>query len=99
MSSSSTAASLEVDLQAGKPPMLSADAPGNAPDWAAEHRDALRAVVAKHGAVRVRGLGLSDAAEVTAVFRRLATGLMAETEAFAPRESYSDGVYSSSPWP
>ena len=99
MSSSSTAASLEVDLQAGKPPMLSADALGDALSWAAEHRDALRAVVAKHGAVRVRGLGLSDAAEVTAVFRRLATGLMAETEAFAPRESYSDGVYSSSPWP
>ena len=63
--------------------------------WAAQHRDALRAVVAEHGAVLVRGLGLRDAAEVGAVFQRLATGLMAEREAFAPRQTYADGVYSS----
>jgi alpha-ketoglutarate-dependent taurine dioxygenase len=37
-------------------------------------------------------------AETEAVFRRLAS-LMTETEAFAPRRSYSDGVYSSSKWP
>ena len=47
----------------------------------------------------VRGLGLRDAAETGAVFRRLATGLMTEKEAFAPRRTYSGGVYSSSKWP
>ena len=41
--------------------MLRADAAGDAASWAAEHRDALRAVVAEHGAVLVRGLGLRDA--------------------------------------
>ena len=99
MSSSSPASLLDVDRQPGKPPMLRAEAAGDAPSWAAEHRDALRAVVAEHGAVLVRGLGLRDAAEVGAVFRRLATGLMTEREAFAPRRTYSDGVYSSSKWP
>ena len=90
---------LDVDLQPGKPPMLRAEAPGDAPSWAAEHRDALRAVVAEHGSVLVRGLGLRDAAEIAAVYARLATGLMTEKEAFAPRRTYSDGVYSSSKWP
>jgi alpha-ketoglutarate-dependent taurine dioxygenase len=64
------------------------------------HRDALRAVVAQHGAVLVRGLGLRDAVEVAAVFRGLATaGLMIEREAFAERQTYAEGVYSSSKWP
>jgi alpha-ketoglutarate-dependent taurine dioxygenase len=61
--------------------------------------DGLRAAVADHGWVRVRDLGLRDAAEVGAVFRRLATGLMTETEAFAPRRALADGVLSSSKWP
>ena len=64
MSSSSPASLLDVDLQPGKPPMLRAEPAGDAPSWAAEHRDALRAVVAEHGSVLVRGLGLRDAAEV-----------------------------------
>ncbi|MGZ6780670.1 MAG: TauD/TfdA family dioxygenase, partial [Mycobacterium sp.] len=88
-----------MDLQPGKPPMLRTEAAGDAPSWAAEHRDAVRAVVAEHGSVLVRGLGLRNAAEVGAVFQRLATGLMTEKEAFAPRRTYSDGVYSSSKWP
>ena len=99
MSFSSQASLLDVDLATGKPPMLWAEATGDAPSWAAEHRDALRAVVAEHGSVLVRGLGLRDAAEIGAVFRRLATGLMTEKEAFTPRRTYSDSVYSSSKWP
>ena len=99
MSSSSPASLLDVDLQPGKPPMLRAAVTGDAPNWAAEHRDALRAVVAEHGSVLVRGLGLRDAAGIGAVFQRLATGLMTEKEAFASRRTYSDGVYSSSKWP
>ena len=56
-------------------------------------------LVAEHGSVLVRGLGLRDAGEVGAVFARLANGLMTEREAFAPRQTYSDGVYSSATWP
>src|ERR671915_1776550 len=99
MTSLSPAALLDLDLPPGKPPMLRAEPAGDAPSWAVEHRDALRAVVAERGAVLVRGLGLRDATEVAAVFRRLATGLMTETEAFAPRRTYADGVYSSATWP
>jgi alpha-ketoglutarate-dependent taurine dioxygenase len=99
MSSSSLASLLDVDLQTGKPPVLRAGGVADGPHWAAEHREELRALVAGHGSVLVRGLGLSDAAEVGEVFRRLATGLMAEKETFAPRRAYSDGVYSSSKWP
>jgi alpha-ketoglutarate-dependent taurine dioxygenase len=79
--------------------MLRAEATCGAPSWAAEHRDALRAVVAEHGSVLVRGLGLRDETEIGAVFQQLGTGLMTEKEAFAPRRTYSDGVYSSSKWP
>jgi alpha-ketoglutarate-dependent taurine dioxygenase len=96
---SSPASLLDVDLASGKPPMLRAATTGDPASWAAEHRNALRAIVAEHGSVLVRGLGLQDAAEVGAVFRQLATGLMTEREAFAPRRTYSDGVYSSSKWP
>jgi alpha-ketoglutarate-dependent taurine dioxygenase len=88
-----------VELQSGKPAMLRAEAGGDPSGWAAEHRAALRAVVAEYGAVVVRGLGLRDAAEVIAVFRLLAINLMVEREAFARRQVYADGVYSSATWP
>jgi alpha-ketoglutarate-dependent taurine dioxygenase len=90
---------LDVDRQSGRAPILLAEASGDGPSWAAEHRDALRALVAEHGSVLVRGLDLRDAAEITAVFRRLATTLMTEREAFARRQLYADGVYSSATWP
>jgi alpha-ketoglutarate-dependent taurine dioxygenase len=99
MSSSSAASVLDLDLQPGKPPMMRAEVTGEPATWAAEHRERLRALVAEHGSVLVRGLGLRDADEVGAVFARLATGLMTEREAFAPRQTYSDGVYSSATWP
>jgi len=98
MTSSSPTSLLDVDLQPGKPPMLRAEATGDAVRWAAEQRNALRAFVAEHGALLVRGLGLSDVAEAEAVFRQLGS-LIRETEAFAPRRRYADGVYSSNKWP
>ena len=99
MSYPSAAFPVDLDLAAGRPPVLRADATGDAPSWAAEHREALRGVVAEHGSVLVRGLELRDAAEIGAVFRRLATGLMTEREAFASRRTYADGVYSATKWP
>src|SRR5436309_8640952 len=98
MSSSSPTSLLNVDLRPGTPPILRIQATGDAPRWAAEHRDALRAAVAGHGSLLVRGLGLRDGAETGEVFRRLGS-LMIEKEAFAPRRNYSHGVYSSSKWP
>ena len=90
---------LDVDRQSGRAPILLAEASGDGPNWAAEHRDALHALVAEHGSVLVRGLDLRDTAEITAVFRRLSTRLMVEREAFARRQVYADGVYSSATWP
>jgi alpha-ketoglutarate-dependent taurine dioxygenase len=114
MSHSSSASLLDVNLQPGRPAVLRAEAAGDTPGWAAEYRDALRAVVAEHGCVLVRGLGLRDVAGTGTVFRQLASGqqasglmasgqqasgLMAEREAFAARQAYPDGLYSSSKWP
>ena len=84
----------DLDRRPGAPAILrtAADDPVG---WAAEHRDALRAAVAEHGALLVRGLGLWDRAQVGAVFRRLADELMTEREAFAPRERHPEGTYSS----
>jgi len=91
---------LSIDRHPGKAPIVLAEtAPGDASNWVAEHNSALRAVVAEHGSVMVRGLGLRDPVEVGAVFRQLSTRLMLEKEAFATRRIYSDGVYSSATWP
>ena len=98
MTYSSPTSLLNVDLQPGKPPVLRAEAAGDATGWAAEHRNALRAFVAEHGVLLVRGLGLRDAAVTAAVFRQLGS-LMTEREAFAPRRRYAEDVYSASKWP
>ncbi len=91
MSSSSPASLLDVDLQPGKPAVLRVSAAGDALGWVAEHREALRAVLAEHGSLLVRGLGLRDAAQTGAVFQRLTTGLMVEREAFG-RAGRTPGV-------
>ena len=95
---SCTTSMLNVELQPGKPSMLRVDAIDDAVRWTTEHRDALLGLVAEHGALLVRGLGLRASAETEAVFRQLST-LVTETEAFAPRRRYSQGVYSASKWP
>ena len=82
MTQSSSIPLPKVDLQPGKPPMLRVSAAGDAARWTAEHRNVLRALVAEHGALLVRGLGLRDQGETERVFRQLGS-LMIETEAFA----------------
>ena len=103
MSHSSMASLMDVELQPGKPPMVRVESgaqdSSSPANWAAGHRNALRAVVAEHGSVLIRGLGLRDAAETSAVFQRLAVSLMPEKEAFAPREPHPGGLYSATPWP
>jgi len=90
---------LDLDLTPDRPPLLHVDASGDPPGWAARHRDVLRDVVNQHGAVLVRGLGLRDVASAAAVVGLLSDDLMAEREAFAPRQALGGGVHSATPWP
>src|SRR2546423_11000965 len=108
MTHSSLASLLDLELTPGEPPLVRAGAGTRegtgAANWAAGHRNALRAAVAEHGCVLIRGLGLRDAAGTRAVFRRLAVSLMDEKEAFAPRQALAAGpdsgtLYSATPWP
>lgn len=89
----------DLDLSPGRPALLPVSSGADPVRWAADHRGAVRAVVAEHGAVLVRGLGLRDGDQVEAVFRQLTDTLMTEREAFAPRRTYASGVYSSTAWP
>lgn len=67
--------------------------------WAAAHREHVNDLVARNGAVLLRGLGVASAADVTAVADALGVHRMIEREGFAPRTPYSDAVYSSLQWP
>ncbi|MFD3438940.1 TauD/TfdA family dioxygenase [Streptomyces sp. NPDC058685] len=99
MPSSLTTALPGLESRPGRPPLLELEPGTDTMSWPVQQRDALRAAVAEHGAVLIRGLGLRDADDVAAVLRQLATGPAADKEAFALRETYSDGVYSSTAWP
>ncbi|MFF0509992.1 TauD/TfdA family dioxygenase [Streptomyces sp. NPDC004250] len=81
------------------PPVLQAPDSADPASWVAGHRDTLRGLVAEHGALTVRGLGLRDPAGVEAVLGRLAARPATEREGFAARERHAEGVYSSSAWP
>nr|BFD86312.1 TauD/TfdA family dioxygenase [Streptomyces sp. Xyl84] len=99
MSFSSPASLLEVELRPDRPPVLHVEPPADAAGWAAQYREAVRAQVAEHGALLVRGLGLGEQEQVRAVFTALGGEPMAEREAFAVRQSYGSGLYSSTAWP
>jgi alpha-ketoglutarate-dependent taurine dioxygenase len=98
MTSSSPASVLDVQRAPGRPALLQAPA-GDPIGWVTAQKAALRAAVAEHGALLVRGLGLADSATVAHVFWGVADSLMAEREAFAPRQDLGHGVYSSTKWP
>lgn len=100
MSSPTPRIQFDVERQAGQTPMLTVEDGHDPARWAELNREALRAAVDEHGAVLVRGLGLRDPAEVVDTFQRLVSGgLMPDREAFATRQHYLDGVYSSLTWP
>ena len=98
MSTSTSAPVLPLESRSGRPAIVQAQAADDAPRWAAEHRDALRAALLEHGALLVRGLSLRDAAGAGAVFQQLGR-TMTERESFAPRRTLAPGVYSSTKWP
>jgi alpha-ketoglutarate-dependent taurine dioxygenase len=89
----------DVELGAGRPPIVRVGDAGDAVAWAEANREPLRAAVAEHGAILVRGLGVAGPAAAASVFGQLASSLMTEREAFAARQAYADGVYSSAAWP
>ncbi|GAA2711227.1 MULTISPECIES: amino acid adenylation domain-containing protein [Streptomyces] len=95
------AAPFDVVRTEGRPAVLVLDgpAPADPAAWAAEHRARLQATVAEHGALLVRGLGLTDARSVGRVGRALLHEVMTEREGFATRQTLAEGVYSSSEWP
>ncbi|MBO0832300.1 MAG: TauD/TfdA family dioxygenase [Actinobacteria bacterium] len=99
MPSSSPSSLLSADLRPGQPPVLSAEVTGDPANWVASHRDALLEIVAEHGSVLIRGLGLSEPTATAAVFQQMTGSLMTEREAFAARRTYFPGVYSASKWP
>jgi len=99
MSSTPPNASPGADSPPGVAPLVEVDADGDAARWADAHRDDVRAALADHGSLQVRGLGLRDSLSVSGVAQRLAHELTTEQEAFAPREALPGDVYSSSAWP
>ncbi|MFI1756969.1 TauD/TfdA family dioxygenase [Streptomyces sp. NPDC020571] len=73
--------------------------PGAAVDWLTARRPEIRAAVARNGAVLVRGLRLDSRAAAAAAVGRVIGDPLIEREGFAPRDTYGQGVYSSSHWP
>ena len=96
---SSSSSPLDVELLPARPPVLRTGGTYDPLRWPERHRAPARALVAEHGSVLVRGLGLRDTVQAGAVFSRLAEYLVAEREAFAPREVVAEGVHSSTAWP
>lgn len=80
-------------------PVIPAEPLTDAARWAQEHRDEVRALVERAGAVLLRGLGVSSTAATAALAAGLGLRPMTEREGFAPRTAYPGGVYSSSHWP
>ncbi|MFC9242052.1 TauD/TfdA family dioxygenase [Streptomyces decoyicus] len=84
---------------AGLPVLRATPGDGTAAGWAQDHRSAVHDLVAEHGAVLLRGLGVGSADEVAAIATALGVTRMTERERFAPRYAHAEGVYSSSEWP
>ncbi|MCF1596023.1 TauD/TfdA family dioxygenase [Streptomyces muensis] len=74
-------------------------APPGAVEWLTEHRARIRDLALRHGGVLVRGLRLDDRATAVAAVGRVIGEPVVERAGFAPRDTYGQGVYSSSHWP
>ncbi|SED97229.1 Taurine dioxygenase, alpha-ketoglutarate-dependent [Streptomyces sp. 2112.3] len=85
----------EPTLDAGRTPLL--EVPGA--DFETLSGPAVRDLVARHGALLVRGLGLNAPADLARAARWLGVTAMTEREGFTSRTDHGDGVYSASQWP
>ena len=91
---------VNLDLGAGRPPILHAVGGSDPIAWTTERRNEVRQILARYGSVLVRGLGLCDSTQAAAAMNRLtSTGLLPEREPFAPRTPLGDGLQSATPWP
>ncbi|TJZ54670.1 TauD/TfdA family dioxygenase [Streptomyces piniterrae] len=85
-------------LGEGRIPVLRLPDPG-APAIADLPGEGIRALVARHGAILIRGLGLASPADLASAARALGVAGMAECEGFTSRLAHPDHVYSASDWP
>ncbi|MFC8230356.1 TauD/TfdA family dioxygenase [Streptomyces sp. NPDC057287] len=83
----------------GRTAMVRVPAGDDPATWLPGARDGLRVALDEHGAVLVRGLDLRNPEAVAEVLRLLDVEAVVEREAFATRQTYHPGVYSSSAWP
>jgi alpha-ketoglutarate-dependent taurine dioxygenase len=72
---------------------------GAGPDWLRAHRDDVRSLVTRDGAVVVRGLPIVDDDAFVAACHAVTDATVPEREPFAPREPRPGTVYSSALWP
>ncbi|WAZ19958.1 TauD/TfdA family dioxygenase [Streptomyces cinnabarinus] len=70
-----------------------------AADWIDTHRDALRGVLTRHGALYLRGLPVSDAADFALVRDALFAERAKYQEKATPRSDFGDDVFSSTDLP
>jgi hypothetical protein len=85
-------------MTAAGPQIVDAPALTARPGWPGEERGRLRRLTTAHGAVLVRGLGVSSPAMAAAVAGTLADSLMTEQEGFTSRVP-QDGIYPAAGWP
>jgi alpha-ketoglutarate-dependent taurine dioxygenase len=72
---------------------------GDGLSWVESHATEIRDVLARDGALWLRGFGLRAAGDLSAVSRVLGIEPMVEREGFTRRDRLADGVYSGSVWP
>lgn len=68
-------------------------------DWLTANRDLVRGIVARDGAVVVRGLPIVDDDSFVAACHRVTAETVSESEPFAPREPRPGRAHSAASWP
>lgn len=91
-------APLDATIAAGQPVTVRADRDGDPLRWARAHRQELSGLVLAHGAMLVRGLGLTAAADLAEIRAGLGYRQAPTRERFAERTELAAGVYSAPEW-
>ncbi|WP_228771800.1 TauD/TfdA family dioxygenase [Actinokineospora iranica] len=86
---------LEPVSEPGRPPVLTV--PGG--DWLDRNAETARHLLARHGSLLIRGLGLRKHDDFRTAGTALLGTLSVEREGFAPRDDLGGGLYSATKWP
>lgn len=86
-------------VEAGRPAILEVSSTGPVADWISTHIHDLHALLLGHGAVLIRGQGVTDPAVLAEDRDRMDTLPVADTEPFGRRLDHGRGVVSSAEWP